>query len=155
MPPSLSAQASLEVAVAIGENAARFHARRLGDLSSSSAPGPASATDDATSGLTYTQVASELCLATETLQRYAGSTTATIAGTAAGTDTSALDSNAEPPGDVACTLIHALGDVAERLKDCLGDASALKASLAALQAEETLAEIALRDYDDRPAEHLA
>lgn len=113
-------------------------------------------TDDAVSGLTYTQVAAELCLATETLRRSTGTTTTTDAtGAAVAADrSSATATGSDAHSYTAHSLVDQLAVMAGRLSGCMADASTLRACLQALRTEEKLTEIAVRDYDDRPAENL-
>ena len=52
------------------------------------------------------------------------------------------------------TFVEALSDADSRLKSCLREASVVRTALHSLRTEETLTEVALRDYDERPALHL-
>ena len=130
MPPGLSASASLEAAAAMGVHARRYHGEET-------AAGDDEDTDGATRhGASFPEAVIAACVSTEALQRRTG----------AGDD--------GVPTQHVASLVDAMLGAAGRLERCLGDAAALRASLQGLRGEEQLTEMALRDYDERPAENL-
>ena len=52
------------------------------------------------------------------------------------------------------SFVEALCDADVRLKSCLHEATVVRTALHSLRTEELTTEMAIRDYDDRPAQHL-
>jgi hypothetical protein len=142
LPSGLSAAASLEAAAAMGAHARLYE----GEEMAVAGDGGEDVDGARSRGPPFPEAAVAACVTTEALVRRTGAH-------AAGSTSARGDDEAQETHRTV-SLVDAMLGAAGRLERCLGDAAALRASLQRLREEERLTGVALRDYDERPADNL-
>ena len=156
IPSSLSAQASLDVAIAMGGQVAKDRANHHHlDHSMNETDIQPHITHKITSSasvdtnynvLPCSDLVYDVSQTIERLQHHAGVSTPY--------DNNSSNMSAYEKDTHQQTFVETLSDADDRLKSCLHEASVVRTALHSLRNEETLTEMAVRDYDDRPAQHL-
>ena len=156
IPSSLSARASLDVAIAMGSHVAKHRANHLHHLdvmdeSNTTQPHHhthkttlSTSVDRNNNILSCSELVYDVSQTIEALQHHTG-----IPPSHDNHNISTYEKDTKQQ-----SFVEALSDADGRLKSCLHEASVVRTALHSLRIEEKLTEMVIRDYDDRPAQHL-